>query len=109
MATKKKAPPVPTTDGEPPRASAEGEPKPSRMTKLQLQRRIHALEAQVAWLTKELEDLRGPDVPWWRKIVGSHADAPEAFGEAMRLGREWRESFRPQPRRRKSKSSDGHS
>jgi hypothetical protein len=75
MATKKKAPLAPTTNGEPAPAPTEKEPKPSRMTKLQLQRRIHALEAQVATLTTELEEARGPEVPWWRKIVGSHADA----------------------------------
>jgi hypothetical protein len=98
MATKKKVPPAPTTNGEPVPAPAEKEPKPSRMTKLQLQRRIRALEAQVARLTKELEEARGPEVPWWQRIVGSHADAPEAFEEAMRLGREWRESFRPKLR-----------
>jgi hypothetical protein len=79
------------------------------MTKAQLERRVKALEAQIASLKKELDDIQGPQVPWWEKIVGSHADAPEAFEEAMRLGREWRESFRPKPRRRKPKSSDGHS
>jgi hypothetical protein len=84
------------------------------MTKVQLERRVHALEGQVARLKAELEELRGPEVPWWQKISGSFADDPEAFREAMRLGREWRESFRPKKRSskkktRKAKSSDGHS
>jgi hypothetical protein len=83
------------------------------MTKVQLERRVHALEGQIARLKAELEELRGPEVPWWQKISGSFADDPD-FKEAMRLGREWRESFRPKPRTskkktRKAKSSDGRS
>ena len=79
----------------------------------QLERRIHALEAQIAWLKAELEEVRGPQIPWWEKISGSFANDPE-FEEAMRLGREWRESFRPKKRSpkkksRKAKSSDGRS
>jgi hypothetical protein len=83
------------------------------MTKVQLERRIHALEAQVAWLKAKLEEAVGPQVPWWQKIMGSFENDPE-FDEAMRLGREWRESFRPKTRSpkkktRKAKSSDGRS
>jgi hypothetical protein len=84
------------------------------MTKLQLEGRVHALEAQVARLKAELEEAVGPQVPWWQKISGSFADDPAAFEEAMRLGREWRESFRPKKRSpkkktRKAKSPDGRS
>jgi hypothetical protein len=83
------------------------------MTKVQLERRVHALEAQVAWLKAQLEEAVGPQVPWWQKISGSFANDPE-FDEAMRLGREWRESFQPKKRSskkksRKAKSSDGRS
>ena len=70
------------------------------MTKAQLEQRVHALEAQVARLKAELEEIRGPQVPWWEKISGSFADDPD-FDEAMRLGREWRDSFRPKERSRK--------
>jgi uncharacterized protein YceH (UPF0502 family) len=41
------------------------------MTKAQLERRIHTLEAQVARLKAELEEALGPQVPWWKKIIGS--------------------------------------
>ena len=105
MATKKKSTPAPTTNGEP--APAEKEPKPRRMTKAQRERRIQALQEQVARLKAMAEEIQGPQE--WHKLIGSQADDPEAFEEAMRLGREWRESFRPKPRRRKSRSSDGHS
>src|SRR5579883_2329998 len=76
---------------EPASVAAPKEPRPGRMTKVQLERRVHALEAQVARLKAELEAAVGPQVPWWKKIVGSFADDPAAFNEAMRLGREWRE------------------
>jgi hypothetical protein len=82
------------------------------MTKAQLERRVYALEQQVARLKAELEEAVGPQVPWWQKISGSFADDHD-FKEAMRLGREWRESFRPKKRSpkktaRKAKPSDGH-
>jgi hypothetical protein len=109
MATSKKARPAPAVNGQPVSAPVGKAHRPPKMTKAQLELRVHDLENQVARLRAELEEVRGPQVPWWEKIVGSHADAPEAFEEAMRLGREWRESFRPKPRRRKPKSSDGHS
>ena len=98
MATKKSHPPAKTPNGEPVAEEVPKEPRPARMTKAQLERRVHVLEDQIARLKAELEEIRGPEVPWWKKIVGSHADDPAAFEEAMRLGREWRESFRPQPR-----------
>jgi hypothetical protein len=128
MATKKPHRPARTTNGEPvaePAANQSGSPKiahelksaeepivdrdrqeppPARMTKVELERRVHALEGQVARLRAELEEIRGPQVPWWEKISGSHADDPEAFKEAMRLGREWRESFRPKEKSSKKKS-----
>ena len=113
MATKKSHRPAQTTNGEPVVEPASKAPRSPRMTKVQLERRIYALEEQVARLKAELEEVQGPQVPWWQKISGSFADDPD-FKEAMRLGREWRESFRPKKRSpkkkpRKAKSSDGRS
>jgi hypothetical protein len=34
-----------------------------------------------------------PETAWWKRIVGVFSDDPE-FEEAMRLGREYRESLR---------------
>jgi hypothetical protein len=115
MATKKSHRPAPPANGAPVAEPAPKEspdemvttPEPARhprMTKAQLEQHVHSLEAQVAQLKAELEEIRGPQVPWWKKIVGSHADDPEAFNEAMRLGREWRDSFRPKERSSKKKS-----
>jgi hypothetical protein len=108
MAAERKVPPAPTTNGESTAASAEKEPKPRRMTKAQRERRIRALQEQVARLKARAAEIQGPGVEW-HCLIGSQADAPEAFEEAMRLGREWRESFRPKPRRRKSRPENVHS
>ena len=108
MATIKKARPTPAADGDPVQAPAEQDPKYPRKTKAQHERRVQALQEQVVRLRARLEEMQGPGVEW-HYLVGSHADAPEAFEEAMRLGREWRESFRPKPNRRNSRSQNGPS
>lgn len=60
-----------------------------------LEERVAALEAEVARLKEQraIGEPRKP-IPWWEKIYGSFADSPE-YEEAMRLGREYRESLRP--------------
>ena len=108
MAAKKQAPPAPTINGNQAAASADQEPKPRRVNKVQRERRIQALQVRAARLRTMLDETQG-DWVGWHHLVGSHADAPEAFEEAMRLGREWRESFRPKAGRRKSRLVDGHS
>lgn len=65
------------------------------MAETSLEERLAALEVEVAQLKQRLEGEQPPDaVPWWKKIVGTFANDPE-YDEAMRLGREYRESFRP--------------
>jgi Protein of unknown function (DUF1192) len=71
----------------------------------ELEQRVAALEAEVARLKEKLEGTSKPDPPWWEKIAGTFADDP-AFEEAMRLGREYRESLRPKPPKRR-KPRDG--
>lgn len=59
-----------------------------------LEERITALEIQVKQL-KQISDPNAADeVPWWEKIRGQFKDDP-IYEEAMRLGREYRESLRP--------------
>jgi hypothetical protein len=62
--------------------------------------RLQALEAEVAQIKVLLTRLAKSEVPWWKKIVGTFANDP-AYDEAMRLGREYRESLRPKPRKRR--------
>ena len=62
------------------------------MATLSLEERMTALEAEVQQLKQRQEpDKSDASVPWWKKIVGIYEDDPE-FEEAVRFGREWRES-----------------
>jgi len=55
-----------------------------------IEKRLQALETEVAALKSRLEGGRSPTEPWWRAISGTFKDDP-AFLEAMELGRQWRE------------------
>jgi hypothetical protein len=69
------------------------------MASIKLDERVAALEKDVARLKGLLDEKKAPQQPGWRKIVGSFANDP-AFDQAMRLGRKWRESFRPKKSRK---------
>ena len=62
------------------------------MSNAQLEKRIAALEAEVAGL--KLRAGSSASKPWWETTYGIFANDP-AYDEAMRLGREYRESTRP--------------
>ncbi len=56
-----------------------------------LEDRVAALEAKADHSSESAtQDTR----PWWERIRGTFKDDP-AYEEAMRLGREYRESLRP--------------
>ena len=63
------------------------------------------VEQKLAVLQREIETLKRQSQPekrtgkWWVDGAGRFADDP-AFEEIVRLGREYRESLRPKPRRR---------
>jgi hypothetical protein len=59
-----------------------------------LEERVAALEAEVARLKQERTGSAGLQQPWWKEIWGTFKDDP-VYAEAMRLGREYRESLRP--------------
>jgi hypothetical protein len=62
------------------------------MTNTELEKRIAALEAEVALLKNKVEKKGDKnEVPWWKQHLGIFADDP-AHEEAMRLGHEYRES-----------------
>jgi hypothetical protein len=74
------------------------------MSAVSLEDRVAVLEAELARLKARIV---AGDVgePSWKKIVGVFANDP-AFTEAMRLGREYRESLRP-PARKRRKEKNG--
>jgi len=68
------------------------------MTSQQLEERSKQLEVRVATLETELAQMKQilsgflqKKAPWWLKVAGSFEDDP-TFGEAVRLGQEWRKS-----------------
>ena len=67
-----------------------------------LEQRLAALEAEVAKLKQNNGSKAEPEVPWWEKIYGIFEGDPH-FKEAVELGRKYRESFRPKPRKKKRK------
>lgn len=69
------------------------------MAKQTLAERVAALEAEIRALKSAVERLTKQAAPWWEQIVGIFGDDP-AFTEAMRLGRQYRESLRPGSHRR---------
>jgi hypothetical protein len=58
----------------------------------QLEERLTLLEAEVDRLKRKI-DLTPAALSWWEKIAGTFAENP-AYDEAMKLGREYRESER---------------
>ena len=62
-----------------------------------LEERVAQLEAAVSQMRQEKAAETTPTPqPWWDKIRGTFKNDPH-YDEAMRLGRECRESFRPEP------------
>jgi hypothetical protein len=59
----------------------------------QLEQRVAALEAEVTKLKSQMEAMETIQ-PWWEEIAGTFQhDA--MYEEAMRLGRQYRQSLRP--------------
>lgn len=71
------------------------------MSAIPLEQRVAALEAELASLKAKMER-KEESMPWWHQIAGTFANAP-LYEEAMRLGRKWRESFRPKPKKRRKR------
>lgn len=72
------------------------------MAARELELRVAALEAEMAQVKQKIEAVTEPAKPWWRQIYGTFANDP-LYEEAMRLGREYRESLRPPSAKRSMK------
>ena len=74
------------------------------MAVAQIEQRVAALEAEVTRLKQKLEAVTKPTVPWWQEIYGTFANDP-LYEEAMRLGRDYRESLRPKAARKQARKA----
>lgn len=64
------------------------------MAVAELELRVVALEAEMARVKEQLRKSTGPQGDWLDEIYGVFNNDP-IYEEAMRLGREYRESLRP--------------
>jgi hypothetical protein len=71
-----------------------------------LEQRLTAVEAELAEIKQRLPAEKPAGHAWLERIYGAFANDPE-YEEAMRLGREYRESLRPKTRKRR-KRKDAH-
>lgn len=67
-----------------------------------LEKRITALEADVARLKRDTREFPRSDTTDWDRVIGSFDDDP-AFDEAMELGRQWRKSLDETPSRTRTR------
>lgn len=70
----------------------------------EIEHRVAALEAEMARVKEQLEKAVSSRGDWLDEIYGAFADDPH-FEEAMRLGREYRESLRPAASRKPARKA----
>jgi hypothetical protein len=70
----------------------------------ELEQRVAALEAEVTQLKEQVKKAVPSKGDWLDNIYGAFADDPH-FEEAMRLGREYRESLRPKATKKRSQKT----
>lgn len=63
------------------------------MSQVDIESRIVVLEKEISSLKSKVATIEN-DGPWWKRRVGLFAD-DQSHAEAMKLGREWRESQSP--------------
>jgi hypothetical protein len=83
------------------------------MTAAKLAVKVAALEKQIVALTAEVTRLKEkvangkkaePEMPWWEKHWGIFDNDPD-YEKAMELGRQYRESLRPKPRKQRARKA----
>jgi hypothetical protein len=75
--------------------------KEHSMTSTKLEKRVAALEEEMARLKSKVETAESVK-PWWERIAGTF-DRDPVYERAMKLGREYRRSFDPRTSARKRK------
>lgn len=68
------------------------------MTVAELTKRVETLEREVSGLKKRFNG--SSRVPWWKALRGRWANDP-VFDEVVELGRKYRDSLRPNRKRKK--------
>lgn len=66
-----------------------------------VEERLVALEREVARLRCKVEGQEQGERAWWKQIAGTFENDPY-YAEAMKLGRQYRESLRPKKRKKKT-------
>ena len=62
-------------------------------TRSDLEQRLADLEAEMSNLKRKVDQLERAE-PWWQQITGTFEEDP-IYEEAMKRGRQYRESLRP--------------
>ena len=76
------------------------------MARNNLEERLTTLEMEVARLKAKVEGQTALGVPWWKQWAGAFLNDP-IYEKAMKYGRQYRESLRPNPsKKRKGKNAD---
>jgi hypothetical protein len=76
------------------------------MTVSQLEKRVAKLEREVEDLARQRDEFNGQprNGKWWVEHAGRFANDP-VYDEIVRLGRKYRESLRPKPRRKRKQKA----
>ena len=72
------------------------------MTLAQVEKRLEMLERQIEELKHQQNGDKGRTGKWYIEHAGQFKDDP-VYAEIVRLGRKYRESLRPKPRRKKKR------
>jgi hypothetical protein len=73
------------------------------MSAQSLESRLAALEAEVARIRQLVEPKE--TAPWWKAWAGAFLDDPY-YEKAMNYGRQYRESLRPKPRKKRKRTHE---
>ncbi len=71
------------------------------MTSTALEKRVAAVEEELARLKSKVQGMETPK-PWWERISGTFENDP-VYEQAMKLGRQYRKSLKPRTPHRKTK------